>query len=253
MADDRPVVDRAREALAGIVVERGLAGEGVRVLGRPLTPEEAIGVPGRRDYPIIEGRERVIEAEFLGSKGHAFTDSPREFEGSLEEVLALPLETNAERAVFFATLNAVLRRLDLARGTVHCRDDDPEDCAREVAGHLADRHGSVGLVGLNPALAEGLARAFGPGRVRITDLNPACVGAARFGVEVWDGRTRTAELVAESDVVLVTGTTIVNGSFDSIAALARDRGRSLVVFGVTASGVAALTGMPRLCPKSRDA
>ena len=57
------------------------------VLAKPLTPEEAIGKPGRRDFPILEGKERVIEATVLGARGQAFTDSASDFEGRLEQPL----------------------------------------------------------------------------------------------------------------------------------------------------------------------
>jgi len=51
----------------------------------------AIGEPGRRDFPIIIGKERVIEAEVLGARAHVFTDSTKEFFGKLKEILNLPL------------------------------------------------------------------------------------------------------------------------------------------------------------------
>ena len=122
--------------------------------------------------------------------------------------------------------DAVLRHLGMVRATVHCKDDDPETCALEIAGVLSAREGEarVGLIGLNPAIAERLVESFGPARVRISDLNPEDVGTRRFGVEVWDGRDRTEDLIDASDLVLVTGTTLVNGTFDPILRQARGRG-----------------------------
>jgi hypothetical protein len=138
--------------------------------------------------------------------------------------------------------------------TLHCRDEDPEKCSREVAARLRDERGwtRVGLIGLNPAIAESLVRVFGAGNVRITDLDPANIGRERFGVTVWDGATRTPDLVSESEGVLVTGTTLVNGTFDGILRAAKERGRGCIVYGVTAAGVALLTGLDRICPYGRE-
>jgi hypothetical protein len=137
--------------------------------------------------------------------------------------------------------------------TLHCRDEDPEKCSREVAAHLRDEIGwaRVGLIGLNPAIAENLARVFGAGNVRITDLDPANIGEERFGVTVWSGGTRTEDLVRESDGVLVTGTTLVNGTFDGILRTAKKHGRGCIVYGVTAAGVSLLAGLERICPYGR--
>jgi uncharacterized protein (DUF4213/DUF364 family) len=248
------ILEETRARFREIVENRRLLDLEVSVLTTSLTPEEAIGAPGRRDFPIAVGRERVIEAEVLGAKGHAFTDSPGDFAGSLEEVLNLELITHRSRAIFVATLNAVLRHLEMVRATVHCRDDDPESCAKEIASVLFQRYGKaqVGLIGLNPAIAERLVDRFGPTHVRITDLNSEEIGSKRFGVEIWDGDDRTEDLIALSDVVLVTGTTIVNGTFDRIWEQIRRRKKDFLLYGVTAAGVSELLGLERICPCGRD-
>jgi len=248
------ILEETRTRFREIVEKHRLLRLQISVLARPLTPEEAIGAPGRRDFPITVGRERVVEAEFLGAKGHAFTDSPADFAGSLEDVLNLELNTNQGRAIFVATLNAVLRHLEMVRATVHCRDDDPESCAEEIASVLFERHGKVqvGLIGLNPAIAERLVDRFGPARVRISDLNAESIGRSQFGVEIWDGDDRTEDLIAVSDVVLVTGTTIVNGTFDRIWEQIRTQKKDYLLFGVTAAGVSELLGLERICPCGRD-
>jgi uncharacterized protein (DUF4213/DUF364 family) len=248
------ILEETRSRFREIVEKQGLPGLRVSVSAKPLTPEEAIGTPGRTDFPIAVAGERVVEAEVLGARGHAFTDSPGEFLGSLETVLDLDLTTNRSRAVFLATLNAVLRHLEMVRATVHCKDDDPETCAKEIARVLSEKHGEVqvGLIGLNPAIAERLVERFGPARVRISDLNPKDVGTCRFGVEIWDGRDRTEDLIDASDVVLVTGTTLVNGTFDRILAQVRRHGKDCLLYGVTAAGVSELLGLARICPCGQD-
>ncbi len=250
----RSVLQWSRSRVRDLVAKARLGDKEVSVLGRPLTPEEAIGTPGRRDYPIVLGKERILEAQVCGFRGHAFTDSPREFLGFLDDILQLKLTTNGNRAIFVATLNAVLRSLGLTKGVVHCKDDDPEECATQITALLAERYGrpKVGLIGLNPAIAERLVNVFGTNRVRITDLNQDNVGGTRFGVEVWDGREGTSHLIQECDVVLLTGTTLVNGTFDALHRQLNARQKPHLVYGVTAAGVCALAGIDRICPLGRD-
>ena len=150
-----------------------------------------------------------------------------------KEALNLELVTHQSRAIFVATLNAALRHLGMVGATVHCKDDDPESCAEDIAAVLFQGYGKVpvGLIGLNPAIAEQLVDTFGPSHVHITDLNSEDIGRKRFGVEIWDGDDRTDDLVAISDVVLVTGTTIVNGTFDRIWKRIRSLRKDFLLYG----------------------
>lgn len=249
-----PVLEQIQIRFKEIAEKYDLLDTDVTVLAKPLTPEEAIGTPGRRDFPIIIGKERILEARFLGAKGHAFTDSAREFTGTIAEVVDLELTSNQNRAVYVATLNALLSHLGLATQTVHCKDDDPEECGVQIAQHIRERHGevAVGLVGLNPAIADHLVQAFGVDGVHISDLYQDHIGKERFGVDVWDGSTRTPDIIAQSDVILLTGTTLQNGTFDDIWADIQAQGKQGIVFGVTAAGVCALTGIERICPCGRE-
>lgn len=243
-------LERARHFFERIVLQEQLLGLEVRVLAKPLTPEEAIGTPGRRDFPILIGNERVVEATVECTRGHAFTDSAEEFVGTLGDVLALELTTNQHRAIFTATLNATLGHLGRVEATVHCKDEEPEECAREIARQARARGNptDVGLIGLNPAIAERLVDTFGADHVRITDLDRDSVGTVRFGVEIWDGSERTEELLDRSDLVLFTGTTLVNDTFDEIWRGIKERGKDGLVYGMTASGASALLGFERICP-----
>lgn len=237
-----------------IIEREGLSDVEVSVVVKALTAEEAIGEPGRRDFPILEGKERVIEARVLGWRGHAFTDSPVDFTGKLGEIVGLRLVSNSERAVYIATLNAVLGYLALAEKTVHCKDEEPEKCAKEMASYILERWGKVrvGLIGLNPAIAAELVSVFGAENVKITDLNPQNIGSVKEGAQIWDGKDRSEDLVRQSDVVVITGTTLVNGTFDSIMGWVRAYSKDYLVYGVTAAGVCGLMGLERICPYGRD-
>jgi uncharacterized protein (DUF4213/DUF364 family) len=236
-----------------IVRENNLSNSDVSIIVKTLSPEEAIGTPGRRDFPIVTGKERVVEAEFQGAKAHAFTDSPKEFIGKLEEVIAMPLTDNGKRAIFIATMNAVLKHLNIVETTLHCKDEEPEKCAEEIASYIKEtsRPEIVGLVGLNPAILEALSAVFGSKNVRITDLNKQNIGTVKYGVNVWDGNTMTEKLVQESDLVLLTGTTLVNGTFDGIWKAIRQYSKNYLIYGVTSSGICELTGLNRICPYGR--
>lgn len=250
-----PILEWIRRRFEEIIAREGISDVQISVSARALKPEEAIGTPLRRDFPVVTGIERVIEASAMGARGQAFTDAPWDFIGTVGQVLALDLSENRNRAVFIATLNAVLKHLGVADRVLHCKDEDPERCASHIAGGLSRRFGGgkVGLVGLNPAIAEALVRAFGAERVRVTDLHPAAIGTRRFGVEIWSGADRTADLVDFADVVLVTGTTLVNGTFDGVWSSAEAASRTCIAYGVTVAGVSALSGIERLCPYARDA
>jgi len=75
--NDIAILDEVRIKFKKVVDKHNLPGSPVAVFVKTLSPEEAIGTPGRRDFPIVIGKERVVEAEFRGSKAHAFTDSPK--------------------------------------------------------------------------------------------------------------------------------------------------------------------------------
>ncbi|UCF04047.1 MAG: hypothetical protein JSV33_08815 [bacterium] len=248
------VIEESKHKFEEILNAKRLLDVHVSVTVRPLTPEEAIGSPQRQDFPIIEGKERVIEADVLGAKGHAFTDSPRNFSGTMRDVLELPLTTNQNRGVFIAVLNAMLRHLEEIEGTVHCKNEDPEKCAKEIAGFVWEKRSGVkvGLIGLNPAIAEALISTFGEENVTVSDLNRDNVGKKKYGVTIVDGRDETDTLIERSDFVVITGTTLVNGTFDAIMQAIGKLGKDYLVYGVTGSGVCHLQGLNRMCPYGRD-
>jgi hypothetical protein len=247
------ILENSKIQFAEIVAKHRLLDTQVSVLVKTLTPEEAIGEPGRRDFPIILGKERVVEAEVLGARAHAFTDSPGEFVGDLKGVLHLPLTSNRERGIYVATLNATFKYLHFIENTIHCKDEDPERCGKEIASQLLKQWGKVrvGFIGLNPAIAENLTETFGMENVRITDLDKRNVNSLKFGVKVWDGNEMTKELIKQSDTILITGTTIVNGTFDSIMRGVQNDRKDYLIYGVTGAGICHLMGLNRICPYSR--
>jgi hypothetical protein len=244
-----PLLDQARKRFSALVHELELGEEDVLITVATLSAQEAIGSPNRDDYALLEGREVMIEAQFLGGFGQAFTDQPQGFQGQLKTVLGLNLGAKHNRAILIATLNAVMAHQGMVTGTRHCRDEEPEECATEITKNLLGRFGkiTVGLVGYQPAILEHLVQGFGADNVRCTDLNPKNVASQKFGVEIWDGRKATQGLVKWSDLVLVTSSTMVNNTFDEVRQEAISQGKHLITFGVTGVGVSALTDVERLC------
>lgn len=247
---ERP--DRLEQARALLCerLEHHRRGLGFPVQVRPLHPDEAIGKDADPSFVIKRGKERVIEATFQGHKGQAFTDRPGNWSGTLGDLLALTLDEISNRAVFVAGLNAVLSDLERLPGTVHCKNEDPSRCGPEVARILSERFGTVrvGLIGLQPAILKALVERSGPDAVRVVDLNPENIGETRSGVVVRDGEGGLSRLVAECDVGLATGSSVVNGTLDEILEHFQQAEKPLILFGNTISGVAALLGLEHLCP-----
>lgn len=244
-----PVIEEAREKFQAIITERQLGREPVWVTVGTLSAKQAIGSPTRQDFPLLQGKEVMIEADFRGSFGQAFTDQPQSFQGNVQDIQDLNLATNDNRAIFIAAINAVTNHLGMVTGVRHCHDEEPEECAAQIARHMLDNYGrvKVGLVGLQPAILENLVKAFGAVNIRCTDLNPDNTGKNKFGAEIWDGRTETARLIMWCDLLLVTSSTMVNNTFDGIQAETTSQGKRLIIFGVTGAGLSTLLGLERVC------
>jgi uncharacterized protein (DUF4213/DUF364 family) len=247
----KPLLKELKEKLEKIAASQCLGDAAVRVTIGTLSVKQAIGSPNRQDFPLLQGKEVMIEAQFQGSCGQAFTDRPNNFTGTLNDVLRIPLDTNDKRAIFIATLNAVAAHLNIVSGTRHCHDEEPEECARQIAQTILANHGGVrvGLIGLQPAILENLAVTLGEDNVRCTDLNPDNIGTMKYGIEIQDGRTETGKLIKWCDLVLATSSAIINNTFDEIRESATKEGKQLIIYGVTGAGVAALASLDRLCYK----
>lgn len=217
----------------------------VKVKAAPLKPEEAIGSTKRDDYVLLKGKERLIQAEVLGCRGQAFTSSLGNFNGTLAEVLQLPLDNDFHRAIYIATLNAVACHNGIVGNTLHCRNEGPEKCSKQVVEYFRNAYGNprILMLGYQPALAEALANEF---NVIVLDLDPANVGRSIRGVKILDGHKDVEQCLESSDVVFSTGSIICNESIERYY----NTGKPLILYGSTGSGAAALLNIPRFCPES---
>jgi len=244
------VFDELRLKLQAIVGEQNLTGEEV-VVTVPLSTSEAIGNPEHNDYPLITGREKMMQAVVCGAAGQAFTDMYGEFSAPLAEVLQMPLANNYRRAIFVSTLNAVLRHTGDLKTSRHCRDQGPAKCAPQIVEHIRSRYPDlppqprVLLVGLQPRLVENLSRAFA---LRVTDLDQANIGQEKFGIVIENGATNE-QILDWCDLAVVTGTTLVNDTIGPFIGRAR-AGQPTLFYGVTISGAARLLGLDHICPEA---
>lgn len=228
-----------------IVNDNGFLDDEVKVKGKALKPEEAIGNTERKDFPIIKGKEKLLEADFRGAKGQAFTDMPYSFEGTLKHIVEMPLKTNFDTAVYIATLNAVCRYLKLTDKTIHCKDGEPEVCALEFVDYIKNKYGNpkISMIGYQPAILQNLAKNF---NVRIVDLDSDTIGKIKYNVLVEDGNKCTDDLLDWCDIVIATGSTIANKTITNFLI-----DKPTVFFGTTLAGAASLMKLERFCPCSK--
>lgn len=238
------IYDELKSKLKKILEENNLSEEKILIESKTLTDEEAIGITERKDYPILTGKEIMLEAEFRGAIGQAFTSAPTVFTGSLKEITALNLDDDDHaKGLFIAALNAIMRYLDLTDRTVHCRNEEPELCAKEFKKHLGENYkdAKIAIVGYQPAILENLSTNF---NVRVLDLSHKNLGETRYGVKVEHGINDFDEVVLDwADLVLCTGSTICNGSIVNFLNL----DKPLIFFGTTIAGPADMLGLNRLC------
>ena len=230
-----------KERFFSLTKERDLMSSKVEVVSaRTLTPQEVIGKPERDDFPLLKGKEVMIQADFKGSLGQAFTDMPGNYSGTLKEIFDMSLNSNFERAVFISTLNAVLRYLNYISKTVHCKDKEPGECAAHLIDYIKERFGNprIAFIGMQPAMVEALAAQF---EIRAVDLDPDNVGQKRCGVLIEDV-FHTKEILSWADLIVATGTTVVN---DTLTPLLTEK--PIIFYGVTIAGAAYLKGYEQYC------
>lgn len=235
-----------RAKLLEIATTNNLLDEQVVLTGRDLTVAEAIGIPKRQDFPLQKGKEKLLQASFKGALGQAFTDQAGYFHATLKEIIHHPLESNFNRAVFIATLNAVLRSLGMIEKTIHCKNEEPEECATQLVPFIKAHYGTpkIALVGLQPALLDSLATTF---TVRVLDLNPDTIGTTQKGIKIEDGERERDHVLDWCDLILATGSIVSNGTIGDF--LHPDK--PSVFYGTTVAGAAYLMGWNRFCACSK--
>lgn len=233
------IYDRLKSALEKEIAANDLKGREISVVCRSLSSREAIGTPEHDDYPIIKGREVMIEAEFNGVFGQAFTDEFLNMSMPVEALLETDTGKQGERAGFIAGLNAVYRYLGYCDKTIHCKDQEPVECARTLSRNERYRDKNILLVGLQPRFLEYLSE---NNRIRVLDLDPDNIGKERFGVLTEPG-DNPAEGIEWCDLVFATGSTVVNGTISNFIQC----GKPVDYYGVTIQAAARILGLNCYC------
>ncbi|MBN2420220.1 MAG: hypothetical protein JXL81_12600 [Deltaproteobacteria bacterium] len=225
-------------------INKDLLDTKITVKARALSTEEAIGNPESDDFPLMKGKERLMHAELDGAAGQAFTDQYGDFEGTLKDILESDLSNNYRRAIFIASLNAALRHMGLAEGTIHCRDKEPGECAVQLVEHIKSKYGSpkITQIGFQPKFVEEVSASFD---LRVVDLDKDNIGTKKYNTLI-EGPDKTEEAIEWADLLLVTGTTIVNGTIEQFL-----NKKPVLFYGTTIAAVAHLMGWDRFCAKGR--
>ena len=237
------MLESVRRKALEIWREHDLLSDPVTVKAKTLTVREVLGDPEGDDFPIQKGKEQLMEADFRGAKGQAFTDRYGDFCGTLAEVAGAPLENNFRRAVFVATFNASMRWLGLCDRTVHCRNKELAECAALLCDHIEARYGNVRIaqVGYQPKIIEALSRRFD---VKVLDLDPDNIGAIRHGAEIL-GPKRADEVQQWAQLLVVTGSTLANGTIDRFLT-----DKPVIFYGTTIAAAASVMGWERFCARA---
>ena len=227
-----------------LLKEEGLYSDDVKITTKALTPEEAIGNTKRKDFPIITGKDIMVQASCHGVFGQAFTDAPAVFEGTLGEICEMDMNDSHNRGLFIAALNAVMGYLGKSTRTVHCRNEGPELCACDAVEFVKKLYGNpkIGLIGYQPSMLDRLSKEF---EVRVVDLCEDNIGTDKYGVTVEDGSKEEIwkGIMDWADLVLCTGSTVCNGTIVNFLPWIN----KTLFFGTTLAGAATLMELPRMC------
>lgn len=236
--------DEIKRKIREIIATNKIEDKTVEIKAKVLTPGEAIGNPEHDDYPLLKGRERLMQAQYKGATGVAFTDMFGNHSSLLSEIIDMDLTNNFRRAIFIATLNAVLRFTGHLDKTVHCKDDGLVRCGRELKEYISLNYGKPRIlqVGHQPRFTEVLSGNFD---FRVVDLDKKNIGKSVNNARICS-ENETNEFIKWADLLFVTGSTFVNGTFEQFI----KTGKELIFYGVTGQAPAYLLGFKRFCPES---
>jgi len=232
------IYEELKKSLKKEVQQHNLSGQNISVRCKALSATEAIGKPEHDDYPIIKGKEVMVEAVFKGAKGQAFTDAFENADYPVDDLLKMELDSNRKRASFISGLNAVFRCLHLCDKTVHCKDTEPKECA----GNLSKTIGSpdkVLLVGHQPRFLEMFSSIC---HVRVVDLDKDNIGKKISDVMI-EPPEMTLDAMKWCDLIFATGSTLVNGSITDFI----NQDKPVIFYGVTISAAAKILGLKTYC------
>jgi hypothetical protein len=202
-----------------------------------------------KDNILITGKGLLVRGSFADCCGDSSAEDPKPFKGKLSEVSNMVFGKNPDRAVFFATLNAVFSYLRLNEAVVHCKGDEPKSCGKQLAKYITKHFGKnavVAHIGYKPEHVEACSKFKG----YVTDLDPENIGKVKFKKKIL-GADKNEEVIRNSDVACISGSTILNGSLPHLLAWCEKYGTVSIVYGVTVSTAAKIMHLRHFCPYAR--
>ncbi|MBE9580557.1 MAG: hypothetical protein IMF18_02950, partial [Proteobacteria bacterium] len=104
--------------------------------------------------------------------------------------------------------------------------------------------------GFQPAIIDNFAKRLPTQNIKVTDLDKDNINKIKYEVLVWDGRKMAKELFRTCDVILATGSTVVNDGLSQLISLSEKYQRPLYLYGTTVAGASKILGLERLCFQS---
>lgn len=227
-----------RDILYSLIVENGID------LGEEVICSYMTGLDlGLRDkdYPLIRGPEILLTCNVLDCTGQAFTVVPRNYRGKLADIFRLNLSDPVNLGIFYATCNALLKKLGVVDRSSHCINDEPKLCGKLLTRNLFMDYGSnitILHIGYHPGHIHELYQVF-KDHLLITDLRHDIVWRYKSNRLIYDGIGNDV-YIGIADIVLVTGSSIVNNTFWDIISRAILLRKKIMVYGITGYGISKL-------------
>lgn len=236
------IYENLKNEFKKVVDDNNLNRKKVKIKTKNLSAKDAIGVTKRKDFPILSGKEIMLEARVENGVGQAFTSTPCEFVGNLDEILELDLENPYNKSIFIASLNAVFNHLGLCFNTIHCKNDEPEICGEKFLQYLKTNYpkDKILIIGYQPSIIDHLKDDFS---IRVLDLNKDIVGHIKYNVLIEHGYKNYEDAINWADIILCTGSTISNGSIIKYINL----DNKVYFYGTTIVAASKIFNLERLC------
>lgn len=185
--------------------------------------------------------EYRVEASFRGSIGEAYTETPADFEGTLQEVLDIPPSDKGIDARTLAAINAVMNHLGLCAGTFPATFDERRLYTDALYAYVTENYGrsNIVLVGYDGYIVK----KFSGKEVDFwtMDRDPDNISQDRFKhVVVNSAKFNREACFAWGKLFIVTGSTLTNGTIVQYL----DKGKDLLFYGITIGGAATLLDLP---------
>lgn len=199
-----------------------------------------------KEQALTTGKDMVIRCVFEGHFGESSTDAPMPYKGQVRDASGMVFGKAAERAVFFAVLNAVYNFLGLVPETVNCCGEEPKKCGEMLADYIRTNFGKGAVVAHIGYKAEHI-QACSKFKVYVSELEPELVGKTKFRKKIL-GSDKNEEIIKKANVAIIAGRSIVNGTLPRLLYLCETHRTEPIIYGVTAAAAARILNLKFFCP-----